>query len=104
MRAENLTLRQVAERLATPRGAFVGSAETVADRLQDWFESRAADGFIIFEPLPGQLEVFVEKVVPILQARGLFRTDYEGTTLREHLGIPEPENRYTAATGARTAA
>ncbi len=104
VRAENLTLRQVAERLATPRGAFVGSAETVADQLQLWFESRAADGFIVFEPLPGQLEAFVDKVVPILQARGLFRTDYEGTTLREHLGIAEPENRYTAEAGARTAA
>jgi FMN-dependent oxidoreductase (nitrilotriacetate monooxygenase family) len=104
VRAENLTLRQVAERLATPRGAFVGSPETVANKLQEWFEDRAADGFIVFEPLPGQLELFVEKVVPILQARGLFRTDYEGTTLRAHLGIPEPDNRYNAAKDARTAA
>jgi FMN-dependent oxidoreductase (nitrilotriacetate monooxygenase family) len=104
VRAEKLTLRQVVERLATPRGAFVGSAETVADRLQQWFESGAADGFIVFEPLPGQLEAFVDKVIPILQERGLFRADYEGTTLRDHLGLPDPENRYTAAALERTVA
>jgi len=104
VRAENLTLRQIAERLATPRGDFVGSAETVADRLQAWFESGAADGFVLFEPLPGQLDLFVDKVIPILQARGLFRTDYEGTTFREHLGLPVPDNRYTAAQSAKSAA
>jgi FMN-dependent oxidoreductase (nitrilotriacetate monooxygenase family) len=104
VRAENLTLRQVAERLATPRGAFVGSPETVADRLQHWFESRAADGFVLFEALPGQLDLFVDKVIPILQARGLFRQDYEGTTFREHLGLPVPENRYSAAERAQSAA
>src|SRR3546814_2160449 len=53
VRAGNLTLRQVVERLATPRGAFVGSPETVADRLQQWFEAGAADGLMLFEPLPG---------------------------------------------------
>lgn len=94
VRAENLTLRQVVERLATPRGAFIGSADTVADRLQRWFESGAADGFVIVEPLPGQLELFVDKVIPILQARGLFRTDYEGTTFREQLGLAQPANRH----------
>jgi FMN-dependent oxidoreductase (nitrilotriacetate monooxygenase family) len=104
VRAENLTLRQTAERLATPRGVFVGSAVTVADRLQEWFETGAADGFIVFEPLPGQLEAFVDKVIPILQARGLFREEYEGTTLRDHLGLDEPANRYTAAFLQRTVA
>ena len=104
VRADNLTLRQIAERLATPRGAFVGSAETVADRLQDWFESGAADGFVVFEPLPGQLDLFVDKVIPILQARGLFRTDYEGTTFREHLGLSVPDNRHTAARSTKSAA
>ncbi|RZK00713.1 MAG: LLM class flavin-dependent oxidoreductase, partial [Novosphingobium sp.] len=73
VRAENLTLRQVVERLSAPRGAFVGSPETIADELQRWFEDQAADGFVIFEPLPGQLDLFVDKVIPILQARGLFR-------------------------------
>ncbi|MBO9525543.1 MAG: LLM class flavin-dependent oxidoreductase, partial [Sphingobium yanoikuyae] len=73
-RDEGLTLRQAAYRFGDWRSQFIGSPETVADRLQEWFEDRAADGFIIFEPLPGQLEAFVDKVVPILQARGLFRT------------------------------
>ncbi len=92
------------ERLATPRGAFIGSPETVADKLQQWFEGGAADGFVIFEPLPGQLDRFVDKVVPILQARGLFRTDYEGVTFREHLGLPVPENRYSASSTRKSAA
>jgi len=104
VRAENLTLRQVVERLATPRGAFVGSPETVADTIQTWFEHGAADGFVLFEPLPGQLEAFVDKVVPILQARGLFREEYEGETFRDSLGLEVPVNRYTAARGARAAA
>jgi hypothetical protein len=69
----------------------------VADRLQQWFESSAADGFVIFELLPGQLDLFVDRVIPILQSRGLFRTDYEGSTFREHLDLPEPDNRYSIA-------
>jgi FMN-dependent oxidoreductase (nitrilotriacetate monooxygenase family) len=102
--AENLTLRQVVERLASPRGAFVGSPETVANELQRWFEDGAADGFVIFEPLPGQLQLFVAQVVPILQARGLFREEYEGETFRENLGLDKPINRYTAARSNRSAA
>lgn len=104
VKAENLTLRQVVERLATPRGQFVGSAETVADQLQAWFENGAADGFVLFEPLPGQLALFVDRVIPILQARGLFRTDYEGTTFREHLGLSEPQNRHAASAREKSAA
>jgi FMN-dependent oxidoreductase (nitrilotriacetate monooxygenase family) len=104
VRAEKLTLRQVVERLATPRGAFVGSPETVANELQRWFENGAADGFVLFEPLPGQLELFVEKVIPILQARGLFRDEYEGDTFRENLGLKFPVNRHTAARQSQRAA
>jgi FMN-dependent oxidoreductase (nitrilotriacetate monooxygenase family) len=104
VRAEKLTLRQIVRRLATPRGAFVGTPERVADTLQTWFEERGSDGFVLFEPLPGQLDLFVEKVVPILQARGLFRTEYEGETFREHLGLPFPVNRHTAARRDRSAA
>jgi len=103
-RAENLTLRQVALRFATPRSHFTGTPVQVADTLQHWFEARGADGFMVFESLPGQLEAFVEGVVPILQERGLFRRDYEGTTLRENLALPFPENRYTLARAAKTAA
>ena len=104
VRAENLTLRHVAERLSTPRGQFVGSPERVADELQRWFESEGSDGFVIFEPLPGQRDLFVEKVIPILQARGLFRDDYEGVTFRDNLGLPFPENVHTVARTVRDAA
>jgi len=104
VRAEGLTLRQVVQRLATPRGAFVGTPERVADTLQNWFEQHGSDGFVLFEPLPGQLDLFVEKVIPILQARGLFRTEYEGETFRENLGLPFAVNRYTAARRDRSAA
>jgi len=104
VRAENLTLRQVVERLATPRGAFNGTPDQVADRLQHWFENEGADGFVIFETLPGQLDLFVDHVVPILRARGLFREDYEGDTFRRNLGVPFPVNRHTAARKAQDAA
>lgn len=103
-RDENLTLRQVALRFATPRSNFVGTPDQVADALQTWFEARGADGFMVFESLPGQLEVFVETVVPILQARGIYRTAYEGSTLRESLGLDFPVNRYTAARNQTAAA
>ena len=95
--AEGLTLRQVALRFATPRNVFTGTPEEVADALQTWFGARAADGFVTFESLRGQLELFVETVVPILQARGIYRKDYEGDTLRQNLGLPFPENRHTVA-------
>jgi FMN-dependent oxidoreductase (nitrilotriacetate monooxygenase family) len=104
VRAENLTLRQIAQRLATPRGAFVGTPDQVADHLQAWFDTEGADGYVLFETLPGQLDVFVDQVVPILQARGLYRQDYEGETFRENLGLDFPVNRYTAARKARSAA
>jgi FMN-dependent oxidoreductase (nitrilotriacetate monooxygenase family) len=102
--AEGLTLRQVALRAATPRNAFVGTPEQVANALQTWFEERGADGFMMNESLPGTLDIFVEHVVPILQERGIFRREYEGPTLRQKLGVPFPENRYTAARRERTAA
>ncbi|HEX7854779.1 MAG TPA: LLM class flavin-dependent oxidoreductase [Sphingobium sp.] len=101
---EKLSLRQVVERLSAPRGAFVGSAETVANELERWFTSHVADGFVVFEPLPGQLDLFVEKVVPILQQRGLFREEYEGETFRESLGLSIPANRYSEQRAALSAA
>ena len=104
VRAEKLTLRQVVQRMAAPRGAFVGSPERVADELQRWCEERGADGFVLFETLPGQLELFVDQVVPLLQSRGLFREHYEGATFRENLGLPVPENRHSAARESRAAA
>ena len=101
---EQLTLRQVALRFATPRSHFVGTPEQVADALQRWFEGGAADGFVSFESLPGQLEVFVEKVVPILQQRGIYKKDYTTATLRGNLGLEVPVNRYTRARGQVQAA
>lgn len=93
---KGLTLRQVALRSATPRGAFIGSPETVADRIQEWFEQEAGDGFIVGAGVPNGLHDFIDLVVPILQKRGLFRSEYEADTLRGNLGLPIPTNRYTA--------
>ncbi|MFE5321793.1 LLM class flavin-dependent oxidoreductase [Paenibacillus sp. NPDC056579] len=92
---QNLTLREVALRFATPKSHFVGTPTQVADTIQQWFEQGAADGFIIGVGIPNGLQDFVELVVPILQARGLFREDYEHDTLRGHLGLEFPVNRYT---------
>jgi hypothetical protein len=67
----------------------------VADQIQAWFEAEAADGFMITSAVPTGLEDFVDQVVPILQERGIYRTEYESDTLRGNLGLPVPENRYT---------
>ncbi|HEY0212406.1 MAG TPA: LLM class flavin-dependent oxidoreductase, partial [Paenirhodobacter sp.] len=81
---------------------LTGTPTEVADFMQEWFETRAADGFILMFPtLPGSLEDFTRLVVPELRRRGLFRTEYEGTTLRENLGLSWPVNRYTAARMAK---
>ena len=87
-RAQGFSLRQAVEfgRQLRP-GAFVGSAETVAAKMTEWFEARALDGFNIYIGHPGQFRRFTEEVVPLLQARGVYRTAYEGTTLRESLGL-----------------
>ncbi|MUT67534.1 LLM class flavin-dependent oxidoreductase [Paenibacillus sp. NEAU-GSW1] len=92
---KGLTLRQVALEETTPRPIFIGTPEHVADLIQQWFEEGAADGFIIGNAVPNGLDEFVEQVVPLLQQRGLFREEYERDTLRGHLGIPVPQNRYT---------
>ncbi|MUO78798.1 NtaA/DmoA family FMN-dependent monooxygenase [Agrobacterium vitis] len=92
-RRESLTIRQLALRVAAGRGHHIvlGTPEDIADRMQQWFETRAADGFNIMPPFfPEGLEDFTRLVVPILQERGLFRTDYSGVTLRDHLGVSRP--------------
>jgi alkanesulfonate monooxygenase len=72
--------------------------------MQSWFENGAADGFNVMPPvLPQSLNEFVDLVVPELQRRGLFRTAYEGTTLRENLGLKRPASRYASAPAARAA-
>jgi len=76
---------------------MVGTPQNIANEMEDWFETEASDGFTVMFPyLPGGLDDFVEKVVPELQRRGLFRRDYEGATLPEHLGLPRPKNRFFA--------
>ncbi|GAB4070345.1 LLM class flavin-dependent oxidoreductase [Ancylobacter sonchi] len=97
-RRENLTVRQLAQRLGGYAGlAFVGTAESIADEMQEWLETEGSDGFnVTFPFLPAGLDDFVDKVVPELQRRGIYRRDYEGATLREHLGLPRPENRFFA--------
>ena len=99
-RRERLTVRQLIGRLGGGRGhrTFAGTPEQVADAMQHWWENGAADGFNVMPPvLPSGLAVFVEQVVPILQRRGLFRTEYEGRTLREHYGLRRPQNQNTRA-------
>jgi alkanesulfonate monooxygenase SsuD/methylene tetrahydromethanopterin reductase-like flavin-dependent oxidoreductase (luciferase family) len=96
-RREGLTLRGLYDLVAAARGHWVlcGSPETVADTLQQWFEARAADGFNVMPPyFPEGFDDFVDLVVPLLQERGLFRREYEGETLRDHLGLPRPKSRF----------
>ncbi|GAB6928644.1 LLM class flavin-dependent oxidoreductase [Paenibacillus sp. JCM 10914] len=96
---ENPTLREIYSLII---GSFsgdhlVGTPEKIADTLELWFNGGATDGFMLMAPgLPGGLEDFVDSVVPILQERGLFRLDYTGSTLREHIGLSVPPNRFTA--------
>ncbi|MEV0354613.1 LLM class flavin-dependent oxidoreductase [Nocardia sp. NPDC050697] len=94
---ERLTVRELIGKLGGGRGhrSFAGTPEQIADELQSWFENGAADGFNIMPPyLPGGLEDFVEQVVPILQRRGLFRTEYTAGTLRGHYGLEPVESRF----------
>jgi len=93
VRREKYTLRQLLAYLAGARGHFTtaGTPEQIADLIEDWFDDGAADGFNLMPPLlPSMLDVFVSEVVPLLQKRGLFRSAYEGTTLRDHFGLPRP--------------
>lgn len=93
VRREKPTLRQLLAYLAGARGHFTtaGTPEQIADLIEDWFNDGAADGFNLMPPvLPWMFEVFVAEVVPLLQRRGLFRTAYEGETLRGHFGLARP--------------
>jgi alkanesulfonate monooxygenase SsuD/methylene tetrahydromethanopterin reductase-like flavin-dependent oxidoreductase (luciferase family) len=97
-RRERLTVRELIGRLGGGRGhrTFAGTPEQVADALESWFTGGAADGFNIMPAaLPTGLEEFVDHVVPLLQARGLFRQDYTGISLREHYGLERPANQYS---------
>ncbi|KAH0839286.1 hypothetical protein AYO21_09301 [Fonsecaea monophora] len=95
---EGLTVRQLAQRYGGYSGlAFVGTPESIADGMQQWLNEEACDGFTVVLPfLPQGLDDVTQRLVPELQRRGIFRKDYEGTTLREHLGLPRPKNRFFA--------
>jgi FMN-dependent oxidoreductase (nitrilotriacetate monooxygenase family) len=97
VRREKPTLRQLLAMLAGARGHYTlaGTPEQVADLMVDWFNDGAADGFNVMPPvLPAMLEVFIAEVIPLLQRRGLFRTAYEGETLRAHYGLAEPASQF----------
>ncbi|MDE0173756.1 MAG: LLM class flavin-dependent oxidoreductase [Defluviicoccus sp.] len=93
---ENLTVRQLAQRLGGYSGlCILGTPERIADEMEEWLETRGSDGFnLMFPYLPEGLDDFVDRVVPVLQRRGLFRREYKGATLRENLGLRRPESRY----------
>ncbi|WP_180024711.1 LLM class flavin-dependent oxidoreductase [Acinetobacter sp. YH1901134] len=96
-RKHNFSIRQLYQYIASARGhwTLIGTPEQVVDQLQEWFENDAADGFNVLPPTtPAGLNDFVDLIVPELQRRGLFRTAYEGKTLRENLGLKRPENQY----------
>ena len=97
VRREKPTLRQLLAYLAGARGHYTtaGTPEQIADLIEDWFGDGAADGFNVMPPLlPSMLDVFIAEVIPLLQKRGLFRTAYEGRTLREHFGLARPESKF----------
>ena len=103
-RAEGLTIRQLYQRIAGGRGHYqiVGSPKDVVDMMEEWFTTGGADGFNVMPPFfPNSLDEFIELVVPELQRRGLYRTAYEGKTLRENLGLPRPPSRHAHAPPSR---
>jgi alkanesulfonate monooxygenase len=95
-RRENLNARQLAQRLGGFSGlAFIGTPRTIADEMEAWLVEEGSDGFnVMFPYLPEGLDDFVDKVIPELQRRGIFRREYAGPTLRENLGLPRPRNRF----------
>ncbi|MEI2579207.1 LLM class flavin-dependent oxidoreductase, partial [Scytonema sp. PRP1] len=99
---ENLTIRQLAQHIGSYSGlAFVGTPQTIASDMEQWLTEEGSDGFnVMFPFVPEGLNDFVDKVVPELQRRGIFRKEYEGKTLRENLGLARPANRFFEATTA----
>ncbi len=94
---DNLTVRQLAQIVGGSYGALelIGTPATIADQMEEWLTTLACDGFnVMFPFVPEGLDDFVDRIIPELQRRGLFRKEYEGRTLRENLGLPRPENRF----------
>jgi alkanesulfonate monooxygenase SsuD/methylene tetrahydromethanopterin reductase-like flavin-dependent oxidoreductase (luciferase family) len=97
VRRDKPTLRQLLGYLAGARGHYVtaGTPEQIADLIEDWFTDAAADGFNVMPPLlPLQFDAFATEVVPLLQRRGLFRAEYDGTMLRHHYGLDWPASQF----------
>lgn len=100
-RSENLTVRDLLDRNPGAHRMIVGTPETIADDIERWFVQRGADGFNLnADVFPSGLEAFVDHVVPLLQRKGIFRRDYDGSTLREHYGLPRPASRYAGQAAA----
>jgi FMN-dependent oxidoreductase (nitrilotriacetate monooxygenase family) len=98
--AGNLSIRELVIEM-TGRQSFIGSPQTVAEAIDDHVQAEACDGFILIPHVtPGGLDRFADEVVPVLQERGVFRTDYEGPTLRDHLGVAGPLQRTAAQPAA----
>jgi FMN-dependent oxidoreductase (nitrilotriacetate monooxygenase family) len=98
-RRENLTVRQLAQYVGGAFGSLelIGTPSSIADEMEEWLSTEACDGFnVMFPFLPAGLDDFVDRVIPELQRRGIFRQEYEGRTLRENLGLPRPPNRFFA--------
>jgi len=105
-RRENMTVRQLAQHVGGAFGSLemIGTPATIADQMEEWLASEGSDGFnVMFPYLPQGLDDFVDRVVPELQRRGLFRREYEGATLRENLGLPRPANRFFAGAASESA-
>jgi len=98
-RRENLTVRQLAQLVGGFGGLqMIGTASEIADTMQSWLQTGACDGFnVMFPTVPAGLDDFVALVIPELQRRGVFRNEYAGTTLRDHLGLPRPRNQFFPA-------
>ncbi|MET0146426.1 MAG: LLM class flavin-dependent oxidoreductase [Ilumatobacteraceae bacterium] len=98
-RSQQLTVRQLLSRNPGAHRIAVGAPEQIADDIERWFTGRAADGFNLnTDVFPSGLEAIVEHLLPELRKRGVFRTEYRGTTLRDHLGLPRPASQYARAT------
>lgn len=95
IRVEKLTLGEMCRRYNRGRGIMRGTPKSIVDFMEEWFTNGAADGFMVVpQTIPEGMEDFANHVVPELRRRGLFRKDYEGTTLRDHLGLARPANRH----------
>ncbi len=96
-RREKLTVRELSRRIRSGHRLVVGAPEQIADTLEEWFLAGAGDGFNLMPDMfPSGAEIFVDQVVPLLRKRGVFRHEYTGTTLRDHLGLPRPASQYAA--------